>query len=226
MQPSQDYYENSLYPLQDKVLGVLTGVSSFYLTGGTALSRAYFHHRYSDDLDFFLNNSPDFKKEVGTCLDVLERNFPRNVERTLAYDSFFRVFVNEGDVSLKLEFINDVGFRYGLPQRTNIFERTDIVRNILSNKVTALSRNAAKDIADIIEIARNFKYNWQEIIADAKEKDTWVDEADVLIVLEKFPIDALREVKWKRDFDINEYKKDIEQIIKDIFHGDDNSLFV
>ncbi|MDR2095073.1 MAG: nucleotidyl transferase AbiEii/AbiGii toxin family protein [Treponema sp.] len=25
----------------------------FFLTGGTALSRAYYPHRYSDDLDFF-----------------------------------------------------------------------------------------------------------------------------------------------------------------------------
>lgn len=27
--------------------------SHFYFTGGTALSAAYLHHRYSDDLDFF-----------------------------------------------------------------------------------------------------------------------------------------------------------------------------
>ncbi|MDR1421550.1 MAG: nucleotidyl transferase AbiEii/AbiGii toxin family protein, partial [Coriobacteriales bacterium] len=27
----------------------------FYLTGGTALSRIYYAHRFSDDLDFFVN---------------------------------------------------------------------------------------------------------------------------------------------------------------------------
>jgi len=26
--------------------------TDFFLTGGTALSRGYYHHRYSDDLDF------------------------------------------------------------------------------------------------------------------------------------------------------------------------------
>jgi len=31
----------------------------FYLTGGTALSRGYFNHRYSDDLDLFVNNHKD-----------------------------------------------------------------------------------------------------------------------------------------------------------------------
>jgi predicted nucleotidyltransferase component of viral defense system len=33
----------------------------FYLTGGTALSRAYLNHRYSDDLDFFVNAVNDFE---------------------------------------------------------------------------------------------------------------------------------------------------------------------
>ncbi|MFH1146292.1 MAG: nucleotidyl transferase AbiEii/AbiGii toxin family protein [Pseudomonadota bacterium] len=32
----------------------------FYLTGGTALSRHYFAHRYSDNLDLFVNKDPDF----------------------------------------------------------------------------------------------------------------------------------------------------------------------
>jgi len=36
----------------------------FYLTGGTVLSRAYLNHRYSDDLDFFVNQNPNFEKQV------------------------------------------------------------------------------------------------------------------------------------------------------------------
>ena len=53
------YYEESLYPLQNKILRAVNGLSSpFYLTGGTALSRGYFNHRYSDDLDFFASQRP------------------------------------------------------------------------------------------------------------------------------------------------------------------------
>jgi hypothetical protein len=33
----------------------------FFLTGGTALSRAYYHHRYSDDLDF-VNDVADIRE--------------------------------------------------------------------------------------------------------------------------------------------------------------------
>ena len=44
----------ALYALQDEVLEtVFEEPSGFYLTGGTALSRYYLNHRYSDDLDFF-----------------------------------------------------------------------------------------------------------------------------------------------------------------------------
>jgi len=35
---------------------------SFYLTGGTALGRHYLKHRYSDDLDLFVNRNNDFKQ--------------------------------------------------------------------------------------------------------------------------------------------------------------------
>ena len=46
------FYEQFLYPLHDEVLNYID-MDKFYLTGGTCLSRYYFQHRYSDDLDFF-----------------------------------------------------------------------------------------------------------------------------------------------------------------------------
>ena len=52
-----DLYEENLYKLQDGVLSIVKNSDELlYLTGGTTLSRAYYHHRYSDDLDFFFNN--------------------------------------------------------------------------------------------------------------------------------------------------------------------------
>src|SRR4051794_12221622 len=55
------FYFEKLYPLQDQVLAFLTGVDTgFYLTGGTAASRGYLHHRLSDDLDFFVNDDRRF----------------------------------------------------------------------------------------------------------------------------------------------------------------------
>ena len=53
------FYLNQLYPFQELVLRELTAVDSgFYLSGGTALSRGYLDHRFSDDLDFFVDDNP------------------------------------------------------------------------------------------------------------------------------------------------------------------------
>jgi predicted nucleotidyltransferase component of viral defense system len=77
MQPSPKYYERILYPLQDKVLKALNKLDTgFYLTEGTALSRAYLGHRYSDDLDFFLNQAENFQARVKKTVETL-RTFSR-----------------------------------------------------------------------------------------------------------------------------------------------------
>jgi hypothetical protein len=46
------YFFNILYPFQDRVLKEIhLAETEFYLTGGTAASRGYLNHRFSDDLD-------------------------------------------------------------------------------------------------------------------------------------------------------------------------------
>lgn len=222
---SPNYYEDLLYPLQDKVLAMIANTdTSFYLTGGTALSRCYLYHRYSDDLDFFLNHSTHFSKEVEMCFDVLQTVWGNNITLSSRLDSFARFFINEGEVSLKIEFVNDVKFRVGIPQATGLFLRTDTINNIISNKVCALSRNAPKDIADILYIARRYKFNWKQVIMDAQNKDMWVDETEVMKILENFETENLYEVNWIGEFDIEKAKTDFKVILNDILFGQANSL--
>lgn len=55
------WYEQRLYPLQDAVLSAIQAAGTpLYLTGGTALARGWTGHRYSDDLDLFVNDDPAF----------------------------------------------------------------------------------------------------------------------------------------------------------------------
>jgi len=55
------FYFDVLYPFQDRVLNVVNRIDTgFYLTDGTASSRGYLQHRFSDDLDFFLNDDDRF----------------------------------------------------------------------------------------------------------------------------------------------------------------------
>ncbi|MBN1663686.1 MAG: nucleotidyl transferase AbiEii/AbiGii toxin family protein [Deltaproteobacteria bacterium] len=54
MKQSAKFYQETLYPFQDGILNIVKKLSTpFYLTGGTALSRHYFNHRFSDDLSLF-----------------------------------------------------------------------------------------------------------------------------------------------------------------------------
>jgi len=145
-----DYYLNTLYPLQDRVLNVMATVDNhFYLTGGTALGRAYLHHRYSDDLDFFVNNDDRYREQVERIVQALEQS-NLDVERAAMHESFSRCFIQGKKGRLKIDYINDIEYRAGEANSTALFVRTDTMRNILSNKLTAIGRLEAKDIVDIL----------------------------------------------------------------------------
>lgn len=219
-----DYYQNILYPLQDKVLKIVAKLPvEFYLTGGTALSRVYLNHRYSDDLDFFVNNRFDFKSQVNTVIKALTES-GLSFDTTIADEGFARVFVIDGEHTLKLDFVNDVSFRSGTPGVTELFKRTDNLCNILSNKITALGRYSPKDVVDIVYIREILSFNWEDILNDASEKDLWVNPINVAEVLEQFPIEKLQEVAWISEAPSCEWFADrIKQIIAGILDGADNT---
>jgi hypothetical protein len=222
----EDYYQNTLYPIQDKVLRIIGNLPvGFYLTGGTALSRAYLHHRYSDDLDFFLNNVADFKTQVETIIKALtDASF--KPETSVATDGFARIFVFDNTSTLKIDLVNDVAFRSGIPIETPLFIKTDCLINILSNKVTALGRYSAKDVVDIVCISETLQFNWGNIITEASEKDLWVNPVNVAEVLEQFPVQKINEIIWTKEAPQKEWMKEcINKIIPDILEGSDNSLF-
>lgn len=150
------FYEECLYPLQDRVLARME-TDRFYLTGGTCLSRYYYHHRYSDDLDFFYDGHRFLHREfVGTTrefLAVLSREM--KIEIPNAGDQFIRAFVYEGDVALKLEFIHEGFPTIGKPiARENFF--IDTRENIAVNKVTTIfDRKTVKDYVDLYYLLKD-----------------------------------------------------------------------
>lgn len=219
-----DYYQNILYPLQDKVLSVIgTLPVDFYLTDGTALSRAYLRHRYSDDLDFFVNNIPDFKTQVNTVIKALSA-FGFTFETADATEDFARFFIFKGEHSLKMDFVNDVPFSSGSCQVTPIFKRTDNLLNILSNKVTALGRYSPKDVVDIVYICLNTLFTWENIFNDANKKDLWINPVNAAEVLEQFPAEKLQEIIWIGNPPVKEwFYARIKQIIMAILEGSENN---
>jgi predicted nucleotidyltransferase component of viral defense system len=170
--------------------------TKFYLTGGTALSRAWLQHRYSDDLDFFLNNDSEFSEEVSKMFHRLDSYFGSKLQRLIDTSGFHRWIIVEGETQLKVEFINDVVFRKGIPVRTDLFFQTDTVENIASNKISALSRNEPKDVVDIIFIEKHNSPFWPAIVEDAKEKEISVNELEVASILGNYDIELLRSIRW------------------------------
>lgn len=223
---SEDYYLNKLYPLQDRVLRLFENTKTdFYLTGGTALSRAYFHHRYSDDLDFFMNASSVFVHQTDLVIEQLQ-TAGFHLQKGVRSETFSRLFIAEDDVVLKIDLVNDVPFRKDKPRKTALFNNTDNVFNILSNKVSALTRDEPKDIADILIIAQNTKFNWRQIIADAQQKDAGVEEIAVTQTINEFDLTRLLQVNWCIPFEPTVVKQHCEVIAKDILFGRDNSLYL
>jgi hypothetical protein len=222
----RNYYQNILYPLQDKVLRVVEKLPvDFYLTGGTALSRAYLNHRYSDDLDFFVNQNPAFNKQVELIVGSI-KNERIKIEIAVTGDSFTRVFVNQNKAVLKIDFVNDVSYRAGTPVPTQLFNKTDTIINILSNKLTALSRYSEKDVADIVFIALKYDFNWVEIFKEASEKDLWVNPVEASKILDTFPFEKLEAINWVNPLkDLNTFKQQLRSLTADLLLGRQNSLF-
>ena len=145
---------SKLYKLQDKVLSLVFEVENdFYLTGGTCLSRFYVEKRYSDDLDFFTNNSSRFSFAVKNIKQALKKHFDLTVEVDSKDFIRFRV-----DDLLQIDFVNDIASRYKDVVITKERYAIDNVENILSNKITAIvGRDNPKDIFDIYLISKNLR---------------------------------------------------------------------
>lgn len=220
---SDKYYTDRLYPLQDRVLKEIEKSNTFlYLTGGTVVSRFYLHHRYSDDLDLFSNQHSDFEKEIDRVTQHLKKNF--HVDLQVKDVAYGRAFVIEDDLVLKIDYVNDVGFHAGEVINSPLFMRTDNWKNILSNKITALTREEGKDTADILFMCSQYSFNWEEIINDAKNKDSWIDEVNASRLLHDFQIEKMKKVKWIKEPDYQEIGDQLKTIAKDILLGVDNSL--
>src|SRR5262245_2668678 len=104
MRVDANFYLERLYPMQDRVLARLARADTgFYLTGGTAASRGYLHHRFSDDLDFFVNDDDRFQLWAQRVIQGLVRSGDDwRVEVAHQEARFVRLTVTEADIALKI----------------------------------------------------------------------------------------------------------------------------
>lgn len=233
MKQSASFYRDILYPFQDGILNIVRQLNTpFYLTGGTALGRHYFNHRFSDDLDLFVNSEPNYSRHVAQILNALEENqkqfnFAIDYRRLRKEEHYTQIFLTqlENAADLKLDLINDIAAHYGELEHSKTMGLIDNWRNILSNKLAAVFRYEAKDFADIWIIAKHKPIAWREIISEAKTKEAGIDPLALQEILRSFPPDEVMAVKWNIPIDENNFIADLATIADDILQGKENSLF-
>jgi len=219
----KDY--RKLYRIQNRVFESLKPLlAGFYLTGGTALGRFYLNHRFSEDLDFFVNADTGFKEKQYLIGKKLSDEFSLLLEQTVVYDDFARYNVVYEDSVLKIEFINDIPYRSGIPLDSK-YGLIDNPLNILSNKLTAIvGRDEPKDIFDIYMLARKYSFNWMRVFEEAKKKAI-LNEIDVEQRIKSFPVELLKDVDWfLHPFDQIIFTSGIFTMANDFILGRDNSI--
>jgi hypothetical protein len=233
MNSYEKYYQEKLYPLQDGVMSIIKKLNTpFFLTGGTALSRHYFNHRYSDDLDLFLVSDDAFQDWIERVLESLYKAEKRNelvVERKTIrrFKDFVQIFVHEPreeHSSLKVDFVNDVAAHYGVFEENKLLGKIDGWQNILSNKISALFRFEPKDIADIWVISQKKKFDWRTILEEGKSKEAGVEPEIIYNIMRSFPVQKFDIVRWVHKPEYAQVKNDLEKIANDLFYGRENSL--
>jgi hypothetical protein len=219
MQVDKSFYFEQLYPLQDRVLQVINSQETgFYLTGGTAVSRVYLQHRFSDDLDLFVNFDPQFVEWSAQIIDILAQSAEWQVQVTLRQQYFARLLLTQDTVTLKIELINDVPSHIGAFRHHPILGRIDSAENILANKLTALiNREAPRDIADIWGLCTKLGLSIQDAIEGANSKAAGLYPPDLARRLCTVTPKDWEQVLWIDPPDLDSYLAEVialgEQLI-------------
>lgn len=188
-----EYYDKIIYPMQDKVIPAFKD-SPFYLTGGTALSRGYYNHRYSDDLDYFVNDHQDFHRIAERQVEKLRRMFDE-INIAIKGENYYRIFV--ASERLKIEMVNDVPSHIGGMVEHPILGFIDSKENILANKLTALvDRSLPKDVVDIYYLLKD-GLSLKKALSDAESKAAGISPLLIARIFAEFNYGILdHEIKW------------------------------
>jgi hypothetical protein len=210
----RSFYFERLYPLQDALLGALRPLETgFYLTGGTAASRAYLQHRFSDDLDFFVNDDRRFGLWADRVLQALAGHPGGDLTVTLREERFVRCVMSVGDVPLKVEMVNDVPAHVGEVRTHPVLGRVDSPENILANKLTALvDRQEPKDLADVWGFCIRMGLSLGEALRGAQGKAVGLFAPDVARVLLGTTAADWQLVRWIDPPDAGRWVADLHRL--------------
>jgi len=208
------YFYECLYPLQDRVLAILQKIETgLYLSGGTAASRGYLNHRFSDAIDLFVDDDKNFGLWAERVIHALLGAKIGELIVGLREERYFRLTLTHAEVVLKIEMINDVPSRVGVVHDHPILGKLDSAENILANKITALlDREEPKDLADIWGFCQLKGLSLEEAISGAQGKAAGVFPADLARLLCSATKADWEAVRWTQSPQVDRYLQDLNDL--------------
>lgn len=141
---------------------ILVGVSKnsflqnqFYFTGGTALSTFYLQHRYSEDLDFFSEQSFD-SQDIFDAVNTWTEKYKLETTRRETENVHVYLLTFPNGETLKVDFVYH---RYKRLEKGEIFKgiAVDSLLDIAVNKLLTINQRAdVKDFVDLYFLLKHF----------------------------------------------------------------------
>lgn len=193
--------------------------SNFFLTGGTALSVFYLHHRKSNDLDLFTIHKPQFHE-----IDYAVKNsWKESCIRLKMEPYILSVEIN----GTKVDFVHDpLSFddqKIAIQLQDNVII-VDSLKNIVSNKLcTIVSRQEPKDFIDFYFINKMNLMDFDTIYNDAKKKEGMFDDPPMVAYQIEYNLNEIKQNPFAFpeiiiDFKTDEFYTFYEKLIDKIYH--------
>lgn len=218
---SPSFYLEKLYPMQNDVLRIVATLDTgFYLSGGTAISRVYCHHRFSDDLDLFVNDQAQFALWGERIVAALLRQSEWQCQVIQKDEQFFRLNLVWQDVGLKIDLVNDVPAHIGQIRYHGELGRVDSAENILANKLSAvISREEPKDLADIWGLSKLCGLSIEDAITDAQSKAAGIFPVALARVLLSASLEDWSAIRWQNAPSAERYLADLYHLGETLILG-------
>lgn len=191
--------------VQDKIFALIQS-DRFYLSGGTCLSRFYYHHRYSEDLDFFFDGflypKEDFEIIFREVINRISEKF--KIEIAVSGEYFKRGFIYQKDTALKVEFIYENYKNVGQRKKVNGVY-IDSKENVATNKLTAVyDRKTVKDFIDLYYLMQEIDF--EQVAKWAEYKIVPLDYEGVITAFADHKLEGTALMKQKISVtDLNDF---------------------
>ncbi len=194
--------------------------NNFFLTGGTALSVFYLHHRKSNDLDLFTIQQVDLS-EIGYWIKNIWAGKSAVIRES---PHFLSCLIDETKIDLVIDPLSFDEKRPAVSFENNHQIKIDTISSIAANKLcTCVSRNEPKDFIDLYFLFRKMQeLDFLKIYDFARKKDAiWDDPPTAAFQLEE----GIALIKERQEmipplqitFDYNDFIEFYEDIVSRVY---------